>query len=476
MLGQYSTQLISFPATAILARLLSPDEIGVFAVASSIAYLAVEIRSFGVGEYLIREKEVDDNKLRSVLGVMMIMSWGLALILMGGAHWLAQFYDEPDLRYILWIIAIPFFLAPHSSVPFAILAREMKFDTILKINLIGCLARHVSSIGLVLLDYGYWALAWGTLIGVVAEFLMITYYRPGAMPWLPAFANVRHVFQVGFQISFAKVLYSTSQNASDLVLGRMASMADVGLFSRGLGLIQFIHSLLVKAVGPVALPHLAQVKRSGGNVADAYVNAVVLVGAFALPVFAVVNLSAHTMITALFGDQWGPSVKIASILSIWAILQAVHCFSAPALLSVGKERLFMVKEVLTFASKFAFIILTVPSGLEAVAWGFVAAAAFELLLCNVLLKMALGLTAYRLFVAFIPNVLVAAACWLTLKLMGMFIAFESMNSWLALLIIASAMTPVWLISLKLTANPAWPHLQDTLGRLMNFARSQRSEG
>lgn len=476
MLGQYSLQLISFPATAILARLLSPDEIGIFAVASAIAYLAVEIRSFGVGEYLIREKEVDDKKIRSVLGVMIIMSWGLALVLIGGAHWLAVFYEEDNLRPILWIIAIPFFLAPHSSVPFAMLSREMKFDAILKISLIGSIVRHASSIGLVMLGYSYYGLAWGTLLGVVAEFLAITYYRPKGIPWLPAFGGVGHIFQVGFQISFAKVLYSTSQNASDLVLGRMASMADVGLFSRGLGLIQFIHSLLIKAVGPVALPHLAQVKRSGGNVADAYVNAVVLVGAFALPIFAVVNLSAHSMITALFGDQWGASVKIASILSIWAMLQAIHCFSAPALLSVGKERLFLVKEALTFASKFALIVLTVSSGLEAVAWGFVAAAVFELFLCNVLLKMALGLTAYRLLVAFIPNFLVAAACWSTLKLMGMFIAFEAMNSWLALLIIASAMTPVWLISLKLTANPAWPHLQDTLGRLMNLAKSQRSGG
>ncbi|HEX4940841.1 MAG TPA: oligosaccharide flippase family protein, partial [Candidatus Kapabacteria bacterium] len=59
VLNQYSLQIISFISVAVLARLLTPDQIGVFAVATSIAFLAIEIRSFGVSEFLVREKAVD---------------------------------------------------------------------------------------------------------------------------------------------------------------------------------------------------------------------------------------------------------------------------------------------------------------------------------------------------------------------------------------------------------------------------------
>ena len=456
ILNQYSLQIITLLSTALLARLLTPEEVGVFAVASSIAFLAIEIRAFGVSEFLVREKEIDQHKVASVLGVMIIMSWGLAFILIAASGWIADFYGVPDLKYILWIITLPFFLAPYSSVPFALLAREMKFATIMKIDVLGGIVRNVVSIGLVLLGHSYYGLAYGAFAGVFIEFLAIAYFRPAAMPWLPSFRNLSHIMRVGVQISVSKFLNTTSQNASDLVLGRLASMKDVGLYSRGLGLILFLHNSLVQAVGPVALPHLSQVRRDGGSVQEAYLRAIALMGAFAIPLFAVVSLSAYSMITALFGSQWTFSAGIAATLAFWEILRSIHCFASPALLATGHERLVVVYEVVSFAVRITLLITTVPHGLDVVALGFVVSGAVDLVLATILMRRALGLGAWRLFVTFIPNLLVALMCWTTLKLMTLGIDFAAMNAWLALLIIGSAMVPVWLVGLKLTGNQAWP--------------------
>src|SRR5690606_1931752 len=155
VLNQHSLQAINIISIAILARLLAPEEIGVFSVATSIAFVATEIRSFGVGEYLIREKEINENKIRTVLGVMVIMSWGLAALLIGSAPWIGTFYKNADLTNLLWIISIPFFLAPHTAVPYALLARDMKFDALLKVNLLGSLVRNGCSITLAVYGFSY---------------------------------------------------------------------------------------------------------------------------------------------------------------------------------------------------------------------------------------------------------------------------------------------------------------------------------
>ena len=91
-------------------------------------------------------------------------------------------------------------------------------------------------------------------------------------------------------------------NSTDLILGRMAQMRSVGLFSRGMGLILFVQNLIINSVGPTILPHLSQVNRSGGDVGKAYVESVVLIGAFTFPVFAVASLAAGPMIIALLGS------------------------------------------------------------------------------------------------------------------------------------------------------------------------------
>ena len=72
-IGQYSTQILGFVTIIILARLLSPDEIGVYAVAGTASIIASELSSFGVVQYLIREKNIHENKIRSVLGMAIMV-------------------------------------------------------------------------------------------------------------------------------------------------------------------------------------------------------------------------------------------------------------------------------------------------------------------------------------------------------------------------------------------------------------------
>ena len=73
-IGEYSTQIVGFVSIMILARLLSPEEIGVYAVAGTASLLAAEISTFGVVQFLIREKDIHESKIKSVLGIAIIVT------------------------------------------------------------------------------------------------------------------------------------------------------------------------------------------------------------------------------------------------------------------------------------------------------------------------------------------------------------------------------------------------------------------
>lgn len=245
-------------------------------------------------------------------------------------------------------------------------------------------------------------------------------------------------------------------------------MGDVGIYSRGLGLIQFLNNIVIKAVGPVALPHLAKVRREGGDVAEAYLNAVALVGAVALPLFAVVSLSSHAMITALFGDQWSFSAELASILTIWAMFQTMHCFAKQALLTANQERLFLVKELQSLIVKAVLIIVSASYGLKAVAWAVALSGLIDFLVVSYLLKLALNIGVLQAISSFRSNLLVAASCWGVLEVVKTLIPLNEMNEWLTLAITGAFMVPVWLVSLKVTENRLWPFVSGVLRKLMAF--------
>ena len=147
-LGQYATQVISFITIIVLARILSPAEIGMYAIAGSTIMIAGELRSFGITQYLVREKELSRERIQAVLGVTIGISWSLGLIIIAAAPFVADFYEETPLKTLLWILSVSFFIGPLTSVPIGLWTRELNFQPIFIRTFIGALVGGASSIAL----------------------------------------------------------------------------------------------------------------------------------------------------------------------------------------------------------------------------------------------------------------------------------------------------------------------------------------
>jgi O-antigen/teichoic acid export membrane protein len=197
-MGNYSVQILGFISVIVLTRVLTPDEIGIYAVAGSITLLAAEIRTLGVVQYLIREKELDENKIRSVLGMAIIVSWSLGLILICSAPIIAEFYSEPALRGILWILGTTFFIGPFTSVPIALWRRNLQFQPIFIQKSVGALTTSACMILLVLLDLSYYGLAIGVVAGLISELIVAIYLRPAGTVWLPRVSWLGKLVKFGF--------------------------------------------------------------------------------------------------------------------------------------------------------------------------------------------------------------------------------------------------------------------------------------
>src|SRR5690554_7299878 len=77
---RYSMRFMGLFSTMIIARLLTPEEIGTFAIASAIVMVMSEFRLLGAGAYLVREQELTEEKIRSATGLTVLISWGLGLL------------------------------------------------------------------------------------------------------------------------------------------------------------------------------------------------------------------------------------------------------------------------------------------------------------------------------------------------------------------------------------------------------------
>ena len=428
-IGEYSTQILGFVSIMILARLLTPEEIGVYAVAGTASLLATELSSFGVVQFLIREKDIDEKKIRSVLGMSIVVYWGLGLLLILSAPYIAVFYEKPDITIILWILSLSFFVAPFFGVPVALWKRKMQFRQIAIMNLIGQLVSTISLIALVLAGFSYYG--------------------------MPRFAFLRALAKFGFFSSLTNVFTRLTESIPDLVIGKMATMADVGQFSRGFGAILFLNKIIISAIKPVILPHLAEVQRSGRSVEDAYLRSMNLLLAFTLPVFATASAASYPMIIGLFGDQWYPAVPVTSILAACMMFVSVHSFSASAFIVSGAEYMMFKTGVVITVSRLILVVLTASHGIELVAWAMALSGAIEFTVITLALKSCMGLRIKRLVVSLLPNLVIASVCWLITSFVDQVLDFEQTSPYRSLTVIAVIMPVVWLLMLRIGRHEAW---------------------
>jgi len=438
--SQQTTLIISFISIAVIARFVTPAEIGVFAVANVLVVMAIEIRSFGVTQYLVREPSLSEETKSTAMGLMLITCWILAFITFASAPFVADFYGEPDIRDLLWIMSPTFVIAPFASIPYAMMVREVRFDLIFRIRLLCVSVRVVTSIALVIAGFSYFGLAWGVLVGSIVEFVAISYYDQSRSWCKPSLAEWRNVIGFGAFSSGANLLTRTTESLPDLVLGKLASMADVGYFSRGLGLMNFLDQIASSAVKPITLPYLSEINRTSGDVSKAYLRCVVLHGV--------------PLIRLFFGDQWDVAAPIASILSIWAIFKTAHGFLPSALIATGNEKSLLKKEALVTVSRFLLLVYSAQYGLVAVAYSVAFSGFLEFAICSYIASTRLSLKYTNVMRALMSNLILALTCYASAYLCILYLG-ETDSSLKPLLLVAAVTTAVWLVTLRYLNHELW---------------------
>lgn len=457
--SRYAIRLFGLVSTMLIARLMTPAEIGTFGIASAIVMVVSEFRLLGAGSYLVREKEIPTQKIRSALGLTFAISWCLGLGVFVSAPWVADFYNLPEVATIFQILAVSFLLAPYIGIPSALMQRSMNFKALFHISLISTIAGFISTIGLILAGFSIYGLALGQIIKVVVELALIIYFWPKGTPWLPSFSGLGHIARFSIVTSIVGLLRRAHVTLPDMVIGKMGTTVQVAMYSRGLGFIDFISQTLMASTNQVALPYLSETRRNGGNLAEAYTKASVLLGGILCPVLAVAGVASVPTIRLFFGSQWDEAAPLASWLALWGIIRCVHWLSIMLLISQGREKILLAKEVFIFAIFAAAIILSFPYGLEAVAISFVGIAVLDTLASALALRRTIGLGIVSFLGAWLGTFAITSLCALVTWLIAQVVDFNTPRFWIPILTIALVLPFVWLLALKVFRHPLFDEVE-----------------
>lgn len=464
-LAKLSIQIIALASTMIVSRLLTPSEIGTYAVASSVVMIMSEFRLLGAGGYLIRESTITREKVSSALGLTILVSWGLGFLILFLSYPVSIFYELESLRYIFLILSISFFFAPFLSIPISLLTRELEFRFQLKVSLVGAVFGSALTIILIYLDFSFYSLAIGQVSSIVLQAMIMALAKPRFMTYRPIFRNIKDVANFGILNSLSNLFRKANSTVPDLVIGKMGSTTEVSMLSRGRGLILFVQQTLTMGISPVVLPFLSKTKKEGGDVAAAYTRASVMLGSLVVPVLGVVSLASLPTMRLFFGTQWDFAASLVPWLAIAAMFRCIHAFSNDLMIAESREKLMVIKDGALFILLLVGLILAQPLGLQVVASVFLILGVVDFIMITFILKRIIKFSLVGFLKEWSKNILTLVICVITTWYIGKHVPFTTPEYWKPVLAISLILPPIWFFCLLITRHPL-------AGELLSLAKRQ----
>lgn len=446
---KYTLLLVNTAGTMILARLLTPAEIGVYAVGAVLVGLVQAVRDFGVGPYVIQEKQLTEEKLRAALGTSIVVAWTLALVVLLSSGMAARFYRDARLSAVLQLLSINFLLIPFSSLALPCLRRQMRFSAIFAINTVSSGAQLVVSVGLAWLGHGYLSLVWGAVAGTAASLLASICCWPSGLPCWPARRGMAAILSFGTISTAGGLIDELGVAAPDLIVGKMIGVAEVGIIGKAQGVLNVFNQLVTSAISPVIFPLFSAHARAGGDLRQAYLTTASYMTVLAWPFFGFVAITAPALVRVLYGDQWDACVPLIRIMCLSSGLYSMFSMARYLFVAMGAVRTQAKLDALSVPVRVLAVLIAAPFGLEWVAWAVVAGGMVRAALIFRDLRRLTGLQIGALAVALRRSALVALVSVSAPLLLFAWHPLTADHALLQLSISALAAAPLWLAAILL---------------------------
>jgi O-antigen/teichoic acid export membrane protein len=374
-LDRYAGLVLSIASSMFIARLLTPQELGVFSVTMVLIMFASSMRDMGAGQYLVQEKELDRQQISAVWTVLLFMGAAMAVLVLAAAWPVAAFYKQPAMVPLMCVIALNFMVSPFGSMTYAWLMREMRFESLAVMRFGSSLAGAVTSVALAWLDYGPMSLAIGNLVATLVNAALALYFRPARFGWWPHMAGVKRVLTFGSKVSASGLIWNLASGAPELFLGKLQGMSAAAYYSRGNGLAVMFQRLVLDATQSVALPLFAKAKRESGDFNDPFARATSYITALGWAFFAGMALLAHPIMQLLYGPQWDPAVNLTRLLALGMAVGLPAAMCPQALMAAGQASGLLKFSVFGALTHVLCIGVGAVYGFEAAAVGFIVAQA-----------------------------------------------------------------------------------------------------
>lgn len=367
------TQLVRMVCKAlsvlVLARLVSPEDHGLFAMAATLFGLLILFRDIGLGTAAVQARALDETQRTTLCWAGAVLGVVLCALAFVTSPLVAAFYGAPALVPLISVMSAAFVLIGAGGFVRAQLLRELQFATANRIETWSVATGTVAMILVGALGGGAYAFASFLLVSEAVSTVLA--WR--AQTWRPSarlrWSSLRGLLRTGGAVTLHQLVAFVLQQLDTIVIGRLFGTHPLGLYNRANQLLALPHLYVAAPLGQVLLAALSRLPPGSADFARHAWGTVNTVAHLVLPLFAVCLVLPAETVRLVLGPQWPEAAPLIQVLAAGGLAAAISALAYAVNVAADGARRLVGAALLTVPFTIVAIVLGARSGVLGIATG-----------------------------------------------------------------------------------------------------------
>lgn len=352
--GRILVNLLGLASTLILARVLTPSDFGLVALATTAFAIVGAFTELSMSSALVQHKSPDPSHFDAAFTMNMLRAGVMALALGAAAAPIASFYGDPRLQSIIYVLCMSTAIGGAWSPKMVQFSRDLSFRQEFTASLATKVAGFVIAIWMALTYETYWALIVGALasqIGGVAVSYVLAPYAPRF-----SLTRARSLLSFSAWLTLSSGIEAINYRADKLILGTAVDPHTLGQYSLGDHLAGLPSREALAPLSLVLFPAFSRLQADPDQLRKTFIRAQSLFVAVGLPVPLGFALVATPFVDVVLGPQWTSATFVIQALGLLLAVQAISEPLRPLAMSLGRTRMLFTRNIITMLVRYPLML------------------------------------------------------------------------------------------------------------------------
>lgn len=384
------TRALGFVKIAILARILTPGDFGLFGITVITLAFLETFTETGIYVFYIQEEEDIDEYLDTAWVLSIIRGFLIGLLIIFGAPYIASFFNAPGAAYLLQLMGAVAIIRGFINPAILKFQKNLQFNKEFSLRSIIIFFEVLATIVIALITRSAISLVVGLIISAIIEVGLSFLWAKPAPNFSLNRTQVRKMIKRGKWVTFGGLLGYLTRQGDDAVVAKLMNTQALGLYQMAYKLSTMPGTEITDVVSKVAFPVYVKIAGDKKRLLKAYLKTLLSITSVIIPMSIILALFPELVIKILLGDQW---LEAASVLRVLAIFGAIG-----GIIGSRNALLFALKrqDIATKITSIRFLVLAITIIPLTVSYGLLGAA-YSSLISVICIIPATGYYFHKLF-------------------------------------------------------------------------------